>query len=166
MKISRILVPIDFSDLSRAALNYAATIARATGAELLIVHVREMGTIYDWGGGFYYGAAEPEPGTMRKALEAVFPDDPEVRFRHRLLDGEAASTIIAAAAAEQAELIVMATHGRTGLGHLLMGSVAEAVVRGASCPVLTLRPSQLKAEARPDARDIAVPVSGRKAGNP
>jgi nucleotide-binding universal stress UspA family protein len=77
--------------------------------------------------------------SLRKALAAVVPTDPAVEHEHRLLYGDPASEIVRLAGEEQVDLIVMGTHGRTGLMRLLMGSVAEAVVRRAPCPVLTIR---------------------------
>lgn len=73
-------------------------------------------------------------------LEQVKPTDPTVPYVHRLVMGNPADEIVRLAEEENADLIVMATHGRTGIGRVLMGSVAEAVVRRAKCPVFTLKP--------------------------
>jgi nucleotide-binding universal stress UspA family protein len=72
-------------------------------------------------------------------LHAVVPTDPNVPFEHRLLTGDPAEEIVRFADEARCELIVMGTHGRTGFKRLLMGSVAEAVIRRAKCPVLTYR---------------------------
>jgi nucleotide-binding universal stress UspA family protein len=84
-------------------------------------------------------------------LEQVLPPDPAVTVEHRLEEGAAAEWIIAVAEEVHANLIVMGTHGRTGLGRLLLGSVAEQVLRKAPCPVLTLKgaPAYAFAEAEP-----------------
>ena len=81
----------------------------------------------------------PNP-ELRPMLEAVKPTAAGVRYEHRLMLGAPADEIVRLAAAEGVDLIVMATHGRTGIGRLVMGSVAEAVMRDASCPVLILKP--------------------------
>lgn len=72
-------------------------------------------------------------------LHAVLPTDPNVPFEHRMLKGDPAEEIVRFADEAHCELIVMGTHGRTGFKRLLMGSVAEAVVRRAKCPVLTYK---------------------------
>jgi nucleotide-binding universal stress UspA family protein len=138
MKAKKILFPTDFSHCSDAALEYAATLARDTGATLLIVHVEEHPLAYG-GGEMYYGAPEPDSATLRDMLSKVVPKNGGVKYEHRLLMGEPAQAIVDFASSEGVDLIVMGTHGRTGLRRLLMGSVAEVVVRKAPCPVLTFR---------------------------
>ncbi|MBS0209535.1 MAG: universal stress protein [Planctomycetes bacterium] len=147
MNAKKILVPTDFSEMSRAAVDYAAALAREGGGELLIVTVREITPIYATAEGMYCGVEEPNHAALKQMLNEVRPKDPLVRVRREVLDGAPADAIVALAAAEQVDLIVMATHGRTGLMHLLMGSVAEGVVRNADCPVLTLKPAVKSAAA-------------------
>jgi universal stress protein A len=86
----------------------------------------------------------------RDALAKIVPDDGNIRFEHRLLGGVPGLEITRLAEEEKADLIVIGTHGRTGLSRLLMGSVAEAVVRRATCPVLTLRQSFADGDDSPD----------------
>jgi len=138
MKADKIVVPTDFSHCGDAALRLAASLARDTGAKLLIVHVEEPPLAYG-GGEMYYGVPEPATEDLQRMLQRVVPPDPNVEYEHRLISGEPASAIVQLAEDEKADLIVMATHGRTGLTRLLMGSVAEAVVRRAPCPVLTYK---------------------------
>jgi nucleotide-binding universal stress UspA family protein len=83
-------------------------------------------------------------------LEQIRPADPRLEVRHRLAEGDPAEEILRAAEEEGADLIVMGTHGRGGLSRLLMGSVAEAVMRKALCPVLTVR-GPIPAEGAPEA---------------
>jgi nucleotide-binding universal stress UspA family protein len=116
-------------------------LARDAGATLLIVHVEEPPAAYG-GGEMYYGMLEPDNSELWRMLHAVKPSDPSVPFEHRLLRGDPASEIVRLAEEEQVEMIVMGTHGRTGFKRLLMGSVAEAVVRQATRPVLSLKPAQ------------------------
>jgi nucleotide-binding universal stress UspA family protein len=139
MRFSKILVPVDFSEFDSRAVALATSLAKDSGARLLIVHVEEPPTAYGEGG-MYYGLPDPSLETLRKMLHEIQPPDAEVQHEHRFLQGHPADAIVRAAAAEQADLIVMSTHGRTGLFRFLMGSVAESVVRRAPCPVLTYKP--------------------------
>lgn len=91
------------------------------------------------GGELYYGMEEPDRAELKRMLGEVIPADPAVAYEHRLMTGSPASAILEMAEREQVNLIVMATHGRTGLLRVLMGSVAEEVVRMAKCPVLTVK---------------------------
>jgi universal stress protein A len=138
MSVRKLLFPTDFSHTGDAALALATTLARERGATLLIVHVEEPPAAYG-GGEMYYGMPDPVTEDLRTMLKEVVPPDATVPYEHRLITGDPASAITRLAKEESVELIVMGTHGRTGLMRLLMGSVAEAVVRRAPCPVLTLR---------------------------
>lgn len=142
LSLHRIVFPTDFSACAEHAFSHAAWLAAATGAELHALHVRLPS---------YYGAAE-EPETPALVPEAA-PE--EVRLVQATLAADSAQEGITAYAREHdVDLIVMGTHGRTGVRRLVMGSVAEAVVRTAPCPVMTV-PEQ--ASAGPVAR-ILVPV--------
>lgn len=77
---------------------------------------------------------------MRNQLLQLKPPDPKVSVEHRLVKGDAATEIVNPAAETKADVIVMGSHGRTGLGRLLLGSVAENVMRKAPCPVVTVKP--------------------------
>lgn len=138
MKAKKILFPTDFSRSSDAPLEYATSLARDMGATLLLVHVEEPPLAYG-GGEMYYGVAEPDYEALKKMLDNVKPADPAVPCERRLISGDPATAIVELAAAEKVDLIVMGTHGRTGLRRFLMGSIAEAVVRTAPCPVLTFK---------------------------
>ena len=138
MKARKILFPTDFSHTSDAALGLATSLARDSGATLLVVHVEEPPMAYG-GGELYYGIPEPRTEDLQRMLAKVAPTDAEVPCEHRLITGEPATAIPRLAKEEAVDLIVMGTHGRSGLSRLLMGSVAEAVVRRAPCPVLTYK---------------------------
>jgi nucleotide-binding universal stress UspA family protein len=138
VNIQKILVPVDFSHCGDAALKMAAALAREWDAKLLIVHVEEPALAYG-GGEMYYGVPEPRTADLARMLAEIRPADPAVSFEHRLITGEPAEAIVRLAEGEGVGLIVMGTHGRTGFSRLLMGSVAEAVVREAKCAVLTLK---------------------------
>jgi nucleotide-binding universal stress UspA family protein len=136
--MKKILFATDFSTVANQALEYAATLARENGAKLLIVHVAERPTAYGEGA-MYYGIPEPDTERLNQMLHEVVPPNPAVEHEHRLLKGHPAREITSLAKDESVDLIVMSTHGRTGLSRALMGSVAEVVVRRAPCPVLTLK---------------------------
>ena len=138
-----ILFPTDFSEASEAALPFATSLARDWGATLLIAHVVE-GDKYPAGRWFEKEPkAPPEEST---ALENIAPSDPSVAYERKLLFGpetenppNPAEEIVKLAEQENVDAIVIGTHGRSGLGHLLMGSVAESVLRHADCPVVTVK---------------------------
>jgi nucleotide-binding universal stress UspA family protein len=138
MNYKKILFATDFSPASEAALKYATSLARDSGATLLIAHVEELPLPYA-GGEMYFAQPEYPNPEIRRMLEAIVPPDKSVRYEHRLTQGTAAEEIVRLADENGAELIVMGTHGRTGLSRVLMGSVAELVMRHANCPVLTLK---------------------------
>jgi nucleotide-binding universal stress UspA family protein len=140
MNAPKILYPTDFSTTGQTALEMATSLARDRGATLVIMHVEEPPMAYG-GGELYYGIEEPDREELKRMLAEVRPSDPAVSCEHRLMIGSPATAIIEMAESENVELIVMATHGRTGLLRVLMGSVAEEVVRKAKCPVLTVKPA-------------------------
>jgi nucleotide-binding universal stress UspA family protein len=145
MQFRHILAPTDFSEYSKQAIASALELAKKFGAKLTILHVIEL-------------PPYPVEGYVPPSLSATFMDDLERQATTDLAqlvpEAEAANVevarviavgtpyrkIIDTAEAEQVDLIVMATAGRTGFSHLVMGSIAERVVRTASCPVLTIRP--------------------------
>lgn len=138
MNAKKILFPTDFSPSSDEALKLATSLARDMGATLLIVHVEEL-PLATGGAEYLYSVPEPATQQLREMLNEVLPTDPKVPVEHMLLAGDAAEAIVSTADAEHCDMIVLGTHGRRGLTRLLMGSVAEAVVRRANCPVLTAK---------------------------
>jgi nucleotide-binding universal stress UspA family protein len=143
--IRKILHPTDFSDPARAAFEMACALARDYGAELIVVHVNRPPAVYAPDGIAMPGPIE-DPYELRAKLARVRPTDAKVKVTHHMLEGEPADQILKAARAEAVDLIVLGTHGTTGLARLLMGSVAETVLRKAPCPVLTVR-APLKTES-------------------
>jgi nucleotide-binding universal stress UspA family protein len=150
MNARKILFPTDFSTLAETALATATSLARDRKAKLLIVHVEEPPVAYG-GGELYYGLEMPDREELKKMLAKVLPTDPGVGYEHRLVIGSPAGGILEMAEREGVEMIVMATHGRTGLTRMLMGSVAEEVVRKARCPVLTVKAAVRAAARQPAA---------------
>jgi universal stress protein A len=159
MTWNKILFPTDFSPAAEQAFDTAQRLARDSHSLLLIVHVTAPTQVPTPPGAVVPPhamakvaiAEEAETTTeqAREALEQIVPDDSNVRFEHRLLVGVPSLEIARLAEEEQADLIVMGTHGRTGLTRLLMGSVAEALVRRAPCPVLSLRQSSADGDDQP-----------------
>ncbi len=138
LPVKTILQPTDFSPLSGHALEAACALARDYGARLVLLHVQPPEVVYS--DGFIL---LPESSLVRKELEeqlrGVEVPDPTIRVERVVEEGDPAATIVRVAEAAGADLIVLGTHGRTGVGRLLMGSVAEAVLRRAACPVLTVK---------------------------
>jgi universal stress protein A len=147
MTIHKILVPVDYSECSRAALELALEMARTDGAELDIVHV--------WDRPAYVNEAvmvRHEGGKPRSLIEMIHENAEHdmaeflsrvqipagVRHQKRLLSGNPAATILKELERGAHELLVIGTHGRTGLPHILLGSVAEKMVRLSPVPVLTV----------------------------
>lgn len=145
-KIKRILVPIDFSPASLKALDYAADFAQPLGADLSVLFVIEpiYYAVPDLAGaaaGTAVGLLEEQRASGKRQLERLQARYAKRRIKLRTLmqTGTPYQAIVDAAKSLKAQLIVMSTHGRTGVSHLLLGSVAERVVRASTCPVLTIR---------------------------
>jgi len=144
MDIRHIFPPTDFSDYSKKAISDAFELARTFGATLSLLHVLEPSPYL---GEFTLPTMGEELlGDLERqasaALAQVLPEAQQAKIEvtRAVAIGSPAQKIVETAEAEHVDLIVMATHGRTGLSHLLIGSVAERVVRTAPCPVLTIRP--------------------------
>jgi universal stress protein A len=143
--LKRILVPTDFSKFSENALRYATAFAEKFGSHLYLLHVVQDLT---W---FIPEAILVAPAAMppleefrtaaRTALDRVVKELnlPGIKIEAAVAEGTPFEAIIRFAREQNVDLIVMGTHGHTGLAHMLMGSVAEKVVRKAPCPVLSVR---------------------------
>lgn len=139
--LERILVPVDFSDCSLDALEYAVVVAQQAKASLLLLHVLEP---VSYGLDFTFGhsrTGEQVRESWTKRLEELTSAlmAAHVPVESRLRGGLPADSILDAAQTLPCDLIVMGTHGRRGISHAISGSVAEAVLRKARCPVLTVR---------------------------
>jgi nucleotide-binding universal stress UspA family protein len=145
-RITRIMVPTDFSAPADAALDYARELAQQFGASIDLVHVLDDPFA---SGAFVGDGTVVMPFELHRAAETYAREQLDSRHAAHagvlpgsstaFLVGPPARRLVEQAKEDKADLIVMGTHGRTGLGHLLMGSVAERVVRTAQCPVLTTR---------------------------
>jgi len=137
LPIRTILHPTDFSEQSEYALRLACALARDHDARLILLHVAAP-PVAVYGGDFLIPAPEIPHDEEKEKLDQLGVPFP-LPVERRVVEGDAATEILRVAKETDADLIVMGTHGRTGLRRLLMGSVAELVVRRASCPVLTLK---------------------------
>jgi nucleotide-binding universal stress UspA family protein len=158
LPIRTILHPTDFSRPSEYAFQMACALARDYGARLIVAHVKAPPAVA-YG---ELGPMIPEPeqtvDELTRRLVEMKPA-PGVTAEYCVREGDPASEIVKLAQETTADLIVLGTHGRTGLGRLLMGSVAEAILRRAACPVLTLKTPVPEAVAAPvRAVDEATPA--------
>ena len=145
----KILVPLDGSKLSERALDPALALAQQVGGEVILLSVPVLKHMFvlDKAG---YGLLLPDDSrkdSQRELTEylqtlAKSQTHPEFTLRTELINGDAASVIVDTAVAENVDLIVMSTHGRSGFQHLMLGSVTERVLHRAPCPVLIVRSSQ------------------------
>jgi nucleotide-binding universal stress UspA family protein len=165
MVLKRILVPVDFSANSLEALDYGFAFAKPFKATLAVLFVVEpiYYTVPDFTGGASAalgGLLDEQLRTARTQLRKLEQRYQKrgVKLRALLQTGTPAHAIAETARQIKADLIIMATHGRTGVAHLLLGSVAERVVRAATCPVLTLHPGQGR-------RGRRAPASARRSKN-
>ncbi len=155
LETKSIMVPIDFSEESSKTLAAARVMGEAYGADLDILHVVEEAVhpaFYNTG---VFSVYDLRPDLDRKALEELEKlyksvDGPDVPVTFALRQGHAAKEIVSYAKEQESDMIVMSTHGLTGLTHVLIGSVAETVVRTAPCPVLIL-PREEAVSSRNDA---------------
>jgi nucleotide-binding universal stress UspA family protein len=136
--IRKILHLTDYSDASRPAFELACALTRDFGAELVICHVSPP-PIIAAGEGVAFDFPTGEGEQMAARLAQLKPDDERIRVTRKLFRGDPASEILKLADEVKAALIVMGTHGRDGLFRLLMGSVAEGVMRKAPCSVVTVK---------------------------
>jgi nucleotide-binding universal stress UspA family protein len=141
--IRTILVPVDFSDCSLTGLTYAVRFAKEVGARIVVVHVADLGPVMmttgrgDYDSPTYIEAARRRCGDQMKGfLKRVSSDG--VPVEASAVAGYCPGAIYEAAAKEGADLIILSTHGRTGLRRAFIGSVAEGTVRHAACPVLVV----------------------------
>ncbi len=146
--VKNILVTTDFSDFSTAAVEYASSFALLYGAKIHLIHVMEPGPVVG------VRNVELNAATMSAELEATAQEEMRKFVYWRLknntnleqviLHGDPHREIVRYAQEHEIDLIVIATHGRTGLAHMLMGSVAEKIIRLSPTPVLAVKPPELR----------------------
>jgi len=146
IRIDRILVPTDFSEFSRPAVNYAVAMAERFAAQLHILHVvPDPAMLVPDAAVFTVESMQAQSEKLVADAERMLQQIPEPSvvvqsITRAVRVGAAFMEIIEYAQSQQIDLIVIGTHGRSGFAHILMGSVAERVVRKAPCPVLSVKP--------------------------
>jgi universal stress protein A len=154
IRIQKILAPTDMSELSCVGVRYALEMARELSAEIIVHHVVPMGE--DWftrqdKHGPIRNLLANEEAALDKFLADKFADDIKlVKVYQKVEFGGPHTSIVETAEREAVDVIIMSTHGRTGLSHILLGSVTEKVVARAPCPVLVI-PSHKRPTAAPKA---------------
>ncbi len=145
MNLKRIVCALDLSDHSKTVADYAQSLAKLTGAGITAVYAAPTLTQYT---GFHVPpntidsfVGEIVSGAERSMADFVADNFKDVEAKGIVVVGYAAEEILALAEREQADLIIMGTHGRKGIDRILFGSVAEKVVKSSACPVLTIRPA-------------------------
>jgi len=148
ISLKKILVPTDFSDCAKKALDYALALAKEFKSEILMLHVIDA-SWYEMATTYRPGPLEETQETVRKISAEMMDDlineedvDEGMIAEKIILEGFPFVEIIQTVREREVDLIVMGTHGRTGVKHILFGSVAEKVVRKAPCPVLTVKPEE------------------------
>ncbi|OGQ22056.1 MAG: hypothetical protein A3C54_04615 [Deltaproteobacteria bacterium RIFCSPHIGHO2_02_FULL_60_17] len=157
-KITKILAPTDLSELSEAGVRYALNLAKAVGAEVTVYNVVSSEELMRYGermkDRIAGDASLSAPASVLEKyqvalgtfLEQHFSDVmPGVEVHEKVEIGAPEINIVEQAKKEGSDLIVISTHGRSGLTHILLGSVTEKVVRRAPCPVLSIRPAKEQA---------------------
>jgi nucleotide-binding universal stress UspA family protein len=141
--VQHILVPVDFSENTPAILDWAAHLAAEHGSKVTLLHAYHLPVEFQQLEGAYlppdfWQSVRTEAETsLRRYAEEL--ERKQIRVETAVCEGYAATVIVEEAATRRADLIVIGTHGRSGLKHLLLGSIAERVVQKAPCPVLTVK---------------------------
>jgi nucleotide-binding universal stress UspA family protein len=153
LPLGTILHPTDFSEHSEFAFRVASALARDYNARLILLHVIPPPMVI-YAGGPVPAETWPSVEEVKEKLQSMEGRTHHVRIESQVMEGDPVDMILRAAEETHSDVIVMGTHGRTALMRLLLGSVAESVIRKAPCPVLTAKP-------RP-AREKVLQESGAK----
>jgi universal stress protein A len=158
-KVKKILAPTDLSELSLTGIRYALGLAKDTGAEVIVYHAvrtdeisqtqrgSDEQTLSDYSTRSPQHLLQRHMRELKRFLETNCAElAAEVTVQEKVEFGKPGKGIVDQAKKDGADMIVISTHGRTGLSHILLGSVTEKVVREATCPVLSIRPPRLKKE--------------------
>jgi nucleotide-binding universal stress UspA family protein len=146
LSLGTILHPTDFSENSESAFRLACALAWDYKARLVLLHVTTIPAVIYAG-----GAVPPDPWPSIEEAEAKLRELESqangVRVESQVMEGDPVDMILRAAEETNSDVIIMGTHGRTALSRLLLGSVAESVIRKAPCPVLTAKPTPVRKKA-------------------
>jgi nucleotide-binding universal stress UspA family protein len=154
LSIKTILHPTDFSPRAEYGYQMACALARDYGAHLILAHIKPLPAVV-YG---EFGAIPPAPEETLEGLKTRLTEfkPPNLTVEYHVVEGEPAAEIVRFAVERKADMIVLGTHGRTGIGRFLLGSVAEQVMRKAPCPVLTVKmPVAEKEPATAPAKEFA-----------
>jgi nucleotide-binding universal stress UspA family protein len=153
----KILVPTDFSPNAREAFRHAVVLAKATGAGVVVVHVARPPAVVIEGGPLSTNPAGDESSDLWAELRKLKPEDPTVAVKHEVIVAEKpdVSDVLKMVEAMECDLIVMGTHGHTGLRHRLLGGRTDEVVRLAHCPVMVVK--GLAPEDEPECPEAPTP---------
>ena len=138
LNIRTILLPTDFSEAAEAAFHLACSLARDHGSPLILLHAITPPTLA-YTEGVMLPPTEDIKDEIWAKMDSIVPPDASIDVERHVVEGDPAFEILRLAKESNADMVVMGTHGRRGLTRLLMGSVAEEVVRKAVCPVLTVK---------------------------
>lgn len=145
----KVLVPIDFSVHSLAALDLASTLAQAIQAEITILHVDDSNHTPIRVSADGAPLLDTERMNQWNQLKGFVPRSSGIRYEHKILPGPATKTIPQFANQSRYDYVVLGTHGRTGIGRALMGSVTEQVTRNSNCPVVAVKPNNKRSPVLP-----------------
>ena len=143
LPLATILHPTDFSEHSEFAFRVASSLARDYNARLILLHVIPPPMVI-YAGGAVPAETWPSVEEVKESLRNMEGRTHHVRVESQVMEGDPVDMILRAAEETHSDVIVMGTHGRTALARLLLGSVAEAVIRKAPCPVLTAKPNLVR----------------------
>jgi len=143
LPLATILHPTDFSEHSEFAFRLACALARDYNARLVLLHVLPPPMVI-YAGGPVPAETWPNIEEAREKLHQLEGQAHQVRVESQVMEGDPVDLILRAAEETHSDIIVMGTHGRTALARLLLGSVAELVLRRAPCPVLTAKPLAIR----------------------
>ena len=155
LNLRKILVPVDFSECSRKALHYAIALAKQSQAEILLLHVLEMPAVPVQAFETAFMEGTPEESAANELSEWQAHSGTTVPVKTEVCSGSASREIVRTANENNMDLIVIGSHGRTGLARLILGSTAERVVRHAPCPVLVVREREHDFVALPEASALS-----------
>jgi nucleotide-binding universal stress UspA family protein len=155
VNLRKILVPIDFSECSRKALHYATALAKLCQAEIFLLHVLEMPPVPVQALEIAFMDDTPKESAAKELSEWQAHVGSPTSVKSLVCSGSAYTEIVRTAEENNMDLIVIGSHGRTGLARLILGSTAERVVRHATCPVLVVREHEHDFVALPEGKAFA-----------
>ena len=147
-KVKKILAPTDLSELSRLGVRYGLELAHGWGAEVTVYHVADPAELANYKAHSIEDLIKKHKNSLTQFLNGNFADLlASIKVQEKVEVGVPATSVLAEATMAGSDLIVMSTHGRTGIAHMLLGSVTEQVMRNAPCPVFSVHPPRSPSKA-------------------